>query len=102
MVEFNRYRLYFYSAPQYGWDARVDVFKDAVNVGTMLFMKPGQVIPKNTDINGRRTIHFPLAQFATVLDILRNEKPLYLGVVATNGIATIATNDEPVGEGEHT
>jgi hypothetical protein len=25
MTEFNRYRVYYYSAPQYSWDVRIDL-----------------------------------------------------------------------------
>jgi len=44
MTEFNLYRVYYYSAPQYNWDVRIDLYMSGAAVGTLLFMKTGQPI----------------------------------------------------------
>jgi hypothetical protein len=33
MTEFNFYRVYYYSAPQYDWDVRVDLFMNTTAAG---------------------------------------------------------------------
>ena len=40
--QFNSYRLYYYTAPQYNWDVLVDLYNDSTWVGRLLFMKEGQ------------------------------------------------------------
>ena len=46
--------------------------------------------------------HYPWDNFPQILDLLRNEKPVYVRYVAGGWqIASITTNSEPVGEGEH-
>jgi hypothetical protein len=43
-------------------------------------------------------MHLPSAMFENVLDVLRNEKPIYIYFAA--GKALLATSLEPVGEEE--
>jgi hypothetical protein len=75
MAQFNLYRVYYYSAPQYSWDVRVDLYMDGTPAGTLLFMKAGQTIPAK-------------------------EKPLYVSLNTANGIGAVSTTSEPVGEEE--
>lgn len=45
--------------------------------------------------------HFPWEHFPHVLDLLRNERPVYLRYVGADwNVAAIVTSPEPVGEGE--
>lgn len=51
----------------------------------------GQVIP-----------HYPMSSYAHVVDILRNESPVFLRFIdSVPPVASIDTSTEPVGEGEH-
>jgi hypothetical protein len=101
MTEFNRYRMYYYSAPQYSWDVRIDLrMTGGDNVGTLLFMKAGQTIPANTSVGGFTQIHYSISHFPAIMSMLREEQPLFLNLNTTNGIGTISTSDEPVGEQE--
>jgi hypothetical protein len=43
-------------------------------------------------------MHQPSAMFPNVLDVLRNEKPIYF--YFTSGHAFLATTTEPIGEAE--
>ena len=45
-------------------------------------------------------VYYPIEAFADVVDILRNEKPVYLTYEKTSGYARVETGDEPTGEGE--
>ena len=69
-------------------------------VGRIVFFKEGSAIPPNASYP-EPSIHYPLSRFNDVINILREEKPLYLLLNLTNMIGTLATSDiEPVGEEE--
>lgn len=97
---FNSYRLYYHSTPRYSWQSRLYLYKDGVYVGSMFFMKEGENIPDNIEIGGHPRLHFPSAKFGEIMNVLRHEDPLYLTLVTTNGIGTISTSNEPIGEEE--
>ena len=53
--------------------------------------------------NPHVSLHFAREDFAAVLDLLRNEEPVYLvfaGNEAGEGVASLSTAPEAVGEGE--
>lgn len=51
--------------------------------------------------NGYIYCHYTSEDFPRVLDLLRNEKPVYFRYVAGNwNVASIDTSLEPTGEGE--
>jgi len=99
--KFNSYRLYYHSAPQYSWQSRLYLYNDGAYVGNIFFMKEGQNIPANIEISGKPRLYFPSSKFEEIMNVLRHEAPLYLTLVPTNGIGTISTSDEPIGEEEN-
>ncbi len=99
--EFDHYRLYYYSAPQYNWEVLVDLFKDSKNVGRLLFWKSGLQLPRN-QVASVPTIYYPMSAFPNVMSILLHEKPLWVNVDSANGIGHISTTDESIGELEPT
>jgi hypothetical protein len=100
MAQFNLYRVYYYTAPQYYWDVRIDLYMNGTPVGTLLFVKQGQAIPANS-IQGRvPLLHYSVNHFPAIMSMLREEKPLYVTLNTANGIGTLSTTDEPVGEAE--
>jgi hypothetical protein len=100
MVQFNLYRVYYYSAPQYNWDVRIDLYRDGTVVGTLLFMKAGQPIPANSSPGGVPILHYSITHLPAIMSMLREEKPLYVSLNTANGIGAVATTSEPVGEQE--
>jgi hypothetical protein len=100
MTEVDRYRVYVYSAPHYAWDVRIDLYRGGDPRATLLFMKAGRALPPNSSANGVALLHFPMTHYAPVVDLLRNEQPLFVSLNADNGIGVISTADEPVGEEE--
>lgn len=100
MAQFNLYRVYYYSAPQYSWDVRVDLYKDGTPVGTLLFMKAGQPLPANSSSGSIVRLHYSISHFPSIMTMLREEKPLYVSLNAANGIGAVSTSSEPVGEEE--
>jgi hypothetical protein len=51
---------------------------------------------------GQPMVHYPIGEFPRILDVLRNEKPVYYQQSGNNwsGMAGLTTSFEPVGEGE--
>ena len=99
--EFDTYRLYFHSAPQYQWQSRLYLYNNGASVGSIFFMKDGVNIPTNVEITGRPRLYFPANKFEEIMNILRHEEPLYITLVPSNGIGTISTSNEPIGEEEN-
>ena len=55
---------------------------------------------QNAPGNGFIYCHLPAQHFSAVLDLLRNESPIYLTYDKNKHLAYISTRLEPVGEGE--
>lgn len=66
-------------------------------IGQLVFMPDGASLPEDT----AGSLYYHLSDFANLLDLLRNEKPVYYSFVGSgsgneNGVRTAV---EPVGEG---
>ena len=69
-------------------------------VGSVYFKADGTpLLPASQDTSGRIVLQYPLSQLASVVDVLRNESPLYI-FYASPSVAYIATCQEAVGDGE--
>lgn len=69
-------------------------------IGQLIFEPDGSALPEDSIQNDQVNLYYHLENFETIIDILRNEKPVYLlfnGSGSENGIKTIA---EQVGEEE--
>ncbi len=66
------------------------------------FYPDGKNIPKNYyDVNSKLIyLRYPMSMYGHILDILRNEKPIYFSYSDTSKLGFIRTGKEPVGEGE--
>jgi hypothetical protein len=64
----------------------------------LVFMPNGASLPPDDS----KTLYYHLEDFPNVLDLLRNEKPVYLHFLGEGGGFEngIRTGQEPVGEGE--
>jgi hypothetical protein len=77
--------------------------KNAGNyVGQMIFAPNGAALPADTVVNNQVQLHYHLDDFQNAIDLLRNEKPIYMyyngsGGGFENGVRTMS---EKVGEGE--
>ena len=77
--------------------------KNAGNyVGQMIFMPNGAALPADTLVKSQAQLHNHLDDFQNAIDLLRNEKPIYMFYTGSgggfeNGIKTMI---EKVGEGE--
>ena len=71
-------------------------------IGQLIFQANGSSLPPDGMAGGQVNLYYHLEHFENVIDLLRNEKPMYLlfsgsGSGNENGIKTTA---EAVGEGE--
>ena len=99
--EFDSYRLYYHSAPQYNWQSRLYLYNNGAYVGSIYFMKDDVSIPANDVVGDHPRLYFPAGKFEEIMNVLRHEKPLYISLVPSNGIGTISTSSEPIGEEEN-
>jgi hypothetical protein len=71
-------------------------------VGVAYFHHSLQTMP-DSDIKKSRGLiscHYVATDYPQVLDLLRNEKPVYVEFDERTNVANIRTSAEPVGEGE--
>jgi hypothetical protein len=67
--------------------------------GYIIFLESGPVPANTLDQNGNLRMHATIDQFHSMMEMLREEKPIWVGglLYGWNGIST---NPEPVGEEE--
>ena len=71
-------------------------------VGALWFVKESGALPTASESGGRYLLSYSYADLPVIIDMLRNETPVYL-IVDPAGSALnwrISTFEEPVGEGE--
>jgi hypothetical protein len=100
-AEVAKYHILFYGSPS-GYQtnrAQIALYDDSENtVAYVRFNDPGMFFENDYESDGIIRMHLPSAMFENVLDVLRNEKPIYIYFAA--GRAFLATSLEPVGEAE--
>lgn len=95
-----------YQAVIYGEDGSTSVgayihcFHEGRNIVTCVFHDESNVPSNRRDDDGRVELHYPMSKFSLVLDILRNEEPLFFVFIESSGMGYIATQKEPVGDGD--
>ncbi len=70
-------------------------------LGQLIFQPNGSALPADSMVNGQVNLYYHLDDFHNTLDLLRNEKPMYLLYSGSGGGFEngIKTTKEPVGEG---
>jgi hypothetical protein len=81
---------------------RIGLLNGGKYIGQLIFHPDGAALPPDSMAGTQAQLHYHLEDFANAIDLLRNEKPLYLlyagsGGGFENGIKTVP---EGVGEGE--
>ena len=96
--EFNTYRVNIVHGL---WsDAAISCYKDATYLGTIYFMK-NNVKEPTINSNGAFLLYYPSDKFDSILDLCREESPVYIEIWgSTNKYCMVTTNKEPVGEEE--
>jgi hypothetical protein len=93
------YRLWYYGKNSH--HILIQTYHENAYVGSLTF-RNSQSIPDNElDAAGYIRLSFHKDDYANLVDMLRNEKPLFMWINPANLIGGIATDStEPVGEGE--
>jgi hypothetical protein len=92
--------LYGKDASGGGLAAFIHCYYNGKIVMTCEFHHDGSTLPENRNAGGRVWLTYHWSHFDAVIDVLRNEKPLYCGFIESTKVGYISTQQEPVGEGD--
>jgi hypothetical protein len=79
--------------------AFIHCYHNNVNVMSCVFYNDENNVPANSK-GPRVNLSYPMSKFSYVVDVLRNEKPMYFGFIESTKVGYVATYKEPVGEEE--
>ena len=110
IVEIKKYDVAYYAGGQnvagYPYRAIIGLRNDGDElIGAAYFHHQTKTLPiaDTRKASGYISCHYLAEDYPRVLDILRNEKPVYVEFEVRDGnTANIRTSAEPVGEGEQT
>jgi hypothetical protein len=68
-------------------------------IGQLIFNPDGAPLPSDAMTGGQLNLYYHLKDFENIIDLLRNEKPMYLLWMGAGGENGVKTTPEPVGEG---
>ena len=77
----------------------IHCFHNGKGVMTCAFYNDENNVPGNSKHGSVVHLNYPMSKFSYVLDILRNEKPLFFGFIEETKVGYVSTNREPVGDG---
>jgi hypothetical protein len=101
MVNVNSYHILIYGSQQ-GYQtnrAQIALYDNGKVVAYVRFNDPGMTFEADSNTGGVIKMHLPSSMFQSVIDILRNEKPI--NVYFAQGRGFFGTGSlEPVGEAE--
>jgi len=100
-TEIMNYHILVYGSPAGYQTNRAQISLLDANNRTAAFVRfndPGMFFENDSISGGIIRMHLPSAMFENVLDILRNEKPVYVYFAQDRGF--LSTSLEPVGEAE--
>jgi hypothetical protein len=103
--EITNYEIELYSKATSGLGANITCVTTSGALVIMRFWKEGTPTPENTttDISSgdkRYYLGFRYHEFARVVDLLRNEKPIWYSFQEERKWGSVRTTSEPVGEEE--
>ena len=100
-TEVKKYHVLVYGSPV-GYQtnrAQIALYDSSgKTIAYVRFNDPGMNFENDSESGGRIKMHLPSSMFENVLDVLRNEQPVY--VYFAQGRGFLSTSTEPVGEGE--
>lgn len=100
-TEIKKYHVLVYGSPS-GYQtnrSQISLYDSSDKVAAYVrFNDPDMNFENDSDSGGAIRMHLPSTMFQSVLDILRNEKPVYIYFAQGRGF--LSTSKEPVGEGE--
>jgi hypothetical protein len=98
-IEIGRYTCHCFSSRERN-DVVLFLYDTRSTVVAEVFAVPeGEPLPPAKRVDGRALLYFRRTTMPQIVDLLRNEAPVYL-CWNNGGDAELATGYEPVGEGE--
>lgn len=100
MANVTSYSILVYGGPD-GYQtnrSQIQLMNGNTVVAWLRFNDPGMAFEADSMLGDIIRMHLPTSMFQSVLDILRNEKPLNIYFAQNRGF--FGTSTEPVGEGE--
>jgi hypothetical protein len=100
-TEIKKYHILFYGSPAGYQTNRTQIALYDTTDKTAAFLRfndPGMFFENDSQSGGIIRMHLPSAMFQNVLDVLRNEKPVYIYFAQGRGF--LSTSKEPIGEAE--
>jgi hypothetical protein len=101
-IEVKSYQIYFFGGPDGLLKNRSKIAlrgSDGKIIAHINFNDSNMKFEKDSDSDGLIKMHLPSIMFDNIVDVLRNEKPVYIQFVHGHGV--LQTSLEPVGEGEY-
>ncbi len=101
MAEIKKYHILFYGSPSGYQTNRAQITVYGTNNQPMAYLRfndPGMFFENDYQSGGIIRMHLPSAMFENVLDVLRNEKPMYIYFAQGRGF--LSSSQEPIGEAE--
>lgn len=101
LVNVTAYHILIYGSPQ-GYQtnrAQIALYNGDKTVAYVRFNDPGMTFENDSQVNGVIKMHLPSTMFQSVIDILRNEKPINIYFAQGRGFFGTG-NLEQVGEAE--
>ena len=81
--------------------SRINLLFGGIGVGWISFVAEGVALPENKmHTTGSMILNMRESKFQDILDIVRNEAPLFMMLNTDLGIGAIRSSEEPVGETE--
>lgn len=100
-TEIKDYHVLVYGSPS-GYQtnrAQIAVYNTEGRTAAFIrFNDPGMFFEADYEDGGIIRMHLPSAMFEPVMDVLRNEAPMFIYIAA--GRAFLSSSREPIGEGE--
>ena len=108
-IEIKNYYVLYYAGGKkvtqpYPYRSIVGLYGDDGIIAGLYFHNDSSTMPDSDHLpdTGQPMLHYPVSDFANVIDLLRNESPVYYREVGGWSMGSITTTMEPVGEGEPT
>ncbi len=101
MAEVDSYSLLVYGSPTGYQTNRAQMQLSDASGQTLAWIRfndPGMFFENDYESGGIIRMHLPSAMFHSVLDVLRNEKPIHVYFAAGRGF--LGSSSEPIGEEE--
>ncbi len=92
------YKLFQYT--KINWDAYIILNLQDGKIGRLYFIKEGGNIMPGFKQGNYFTLYYKYAQYAGIVDMLRNEKPIHFIFREAQSYGYLSTSNEPVGEEE--